>query len=78
MSDRRSHIILPERGKRAVLEDVAAILDIIPSFLVDRTAQLVRLDCRFDTNISGGRYGRGFERLTIHIVVFEYYQAVCV
>ena len=76
MGDCRSQIILPKRKKRAVLEDVAAILDIIPSFLVDRTARLVWLDSRFDTNISRCRYGRAFERLAIHSMVFKYYQAV--
>jgi hypothetical protein len=49
LSDRRSQIILLERRERAVLEVVAAILDIIPSFLVDRTGRLVRVGCRFDT-----------------------------
>jgi hypothetical protein len=78
LSDRRSQIILLERRERAVLEDVAAILDIIPSFLVDRTGRLVRLDCRFDTNVSGRRYGSGFDRGASHFVVFEYYRAVCV
>jgi hypothetical protein len=77
LSDHRSQIILLKREK-AVLGDVAAIFDIIPSFLVDRAARLVRLDCRFDTNTSGGRYGSGFDRGSIYFVVFEYYQAVCV
>jgi hypothetical protein len=70
LSDRRSQIVLLERRER-VLEDVAAILDIIPSFLVDRTARLVRLDCRFDANVSGSRYGSRFDSGAIHPVVFE-------
>jgi hypothetical protein len=77
LSDHRSQII-PLKRERAVLGDVAAIFDIIPSFLVDRTGRLVRLDRRFDNNISRGRYGSGFDRGAIHFVVFEYYQAVCI
>jgi hypothetical protein len=78
LSDRRSQIIVLERRERAVLEDVAAILDIIPCFLVDMTGRLVRLDCRFDPNVSKGRYGSGFDSGAIHFLVFEYYRAVCV
>lgn len=77
LSDHRSQIILLKR-ERAVLENVAAVFDIIPSFLVDRTGRLIRLDRRFDININGGRYGSGFDRGAIHFVDFEYYRAVCV
>jgi hypothetical protein len=77
LSDCRSQTILLKRRER-VLEDVVAILDIIPSFLVDRTVRLVRLDCRFDANVSGGRYSSGFNRGAIYFVVLEYYRAVCV
>jgi hypothetical protein len=78
LSDRRSQVILLERREWAVLKDVAAILDIIPSFLVDMTGRLVQLDSRFDTNVSQGRHGSGFDRGGINFVIDEYHRAVCV
>jgi hypothetical protein len=75
LSDRRSQIILL-KGRERVLEDVAAILDIIPGFLVNRTARLVRLGCRFGAIVSGARYGSGFDRGAICFVVVEYHRVI--
>jgi hypothetical protein len=66
LRDHSSQTVILQRKR--VLEDVAAVLDIIPSFLVDRTGHLVR----FDASVSGGRYGSGFDRGVLHFVVFEY------
>jgi hypothetical protein len=76
LSDCRSQVILLERREWAVLEDVAAILDIIPCFL--STGRFAQLDRRLDASIDRDRYGSGFDGGEIHFVIFEYQRAVCV
>jgi hypothetical protein len=70
LSGRRSQVIRLERREWAVLEDVPAILDIIPCFL--RTSRFIRLDRRFNASIDRDRHGGGFDRGELHSVIFQY------
>jgi hypothetical protein len=70
LSNRRSQTVVLQRKR--VLEDVAVILHIIPSSLVDRTGRLVQVGYRFDASVSRGTYSSSFDRGAVHVSVFEY------
>lgn len=71
MSERRRQAILFSQRKWAVLDNVAAIIDIVPCFLAKKIGRLTQLSGGLNIRVDRGRHGSGYNKGGIRLVVFK-------